>query len=308
MTYYLFFYSIALTLLFGICGFGFLVQYIRGHGKRDLWIAVMFLVFTCDNLIYFLAEMIPEFYAFYQQVIISTPFPNNIITISMVYSYRMVIGYEFDVTPSKTEKVLQVATLMTLLSATAFAEILLWRLFYHILMQCCVAAILVFGFRGLASKKAHMRPYVRRLWLVILIMSALTHVSGAIERLINILSGKPVIGNRVIGFETFGVFCVVFALWYLFRSLGAPHKSYTSDDLMALFVSRNHLTPREAELIPLLMQGDTNHEICEKLYISLSTVKVHTHNVYQKLEIERRSQLGAKYAEFAAAYQKYVTQ
>jgi len=50
------------------------------------------------------------------------------------------------------------------------------------------------------------------------------------------------------------------------------------------------LTPREHEVLDLLVQRKTNAEIAEKLIISLKTVKTHVSNILAKLQIERRQE------------------
>jgi LuxR family transcriptional regulator, maltose regulon positive regulatory protein len=48
------------------------------------------------------------------------------------------------------------------------------------------------------------------------------------------------------------------------------------------------LTPRESEVHELLAQGLTNDEIARRLYISLSTTKVHVKHIYAKLGVRSR--------------------
>ena len=48
------------------------------------------------------------------------------------------------------------------------------------------------------------------------------------------------------------------------------------------------LTPRERELVRLVAQGLRNKEIARKLDITVGTVKIHLHNVYQKLGVDSR--------------------
>jgi DNA-binding NarL/FixJ family response regulator len=48
------------------------------------------------------------------------------------------------------------------------------------------------------------------------------------------------------------------------------------------------LTAREREVHELLAQGLTNEEIARKLYISLSTTKVHVKHIYEKLGVRSR--------------------
>ena len=54
------------------------------------------------------------------------------------------------------------------------------------------------------------------------------------------------------------------------------------------------LTNRELEILALLAQRLRNKEIAEKHFISPETVKRHTINIYQKLNVNKRQQAVAK--------------
>ncbi|HKU30186.1 response regulator [Arthrobacter sp. NyZ413] len=49
------------------------------------------------------------------------------------------------------------------------------------------------------------------------------------------------------------------------------------------------LTPREAELLSLLIQGLSNRELGKRLFISEATVKTHLAHIYAKLGVETRA-------------------
>jgi len=51
------------------------------------------------------------------------------------------------------------------------------------------------------------------------------------------------------------------------------------------------LTPRETSILWLVTQGLDNGQIGEKLFISEGTVKVHLHNIYEKLQLNGRRAL-----------------
>jgi DNA-binding CsgD family transcriptional regulator len=55
-------------------------------------------------------------------------------------------------------------------------------------------------------------------------------------------------------------------------------------------VSQLELSKRELEILGLLAQGHSNQEIAAKLFISLSTVKTHIQNLFEKLDVKRRIQ------------------
>jgi NarL family two-component system response regulator LiaR len=55
-------------------------------------------------------------------------------------------------------------------------------------------------------------------------------------------------------------------------------------------VARLELSKRELEILHLLAEGYSNQEIAGKLYVSLSTVKTHIQNLFEKLDVKRRTQ------------------
>ena len=54
------------------------------------------------------------------------------------------------------------------------------------------------------------------------------------------------------------------------------------------------LSKRELEVLQLLAEGLTNSEIAARLFLSLNTVKVHTRNIYGKLDVHSRTQAIAR--------------
>lgn len=57
------------------------------------------------------------------------------------------------------------------------------------------------------------------------------------------------------------------------------------------FCSRYGISPRETEIIHEICKGLSNQEIANRLFISLQTVKDHTHRIYNKTDCSSRSQL-----------------
>jgi len=55
-----------------------------------------------------------------------------------------------------------------------------------------------------------------------------------------------------------------------------------------------HLSPREQEVLALLVGRLTNKEIGERLFISTATVKRHAHNIYEKLNVKGRREAVTK--------------
>ncbi|WP_242488078.1 response regulator transcription factor [Bacillus sp. TH13] len=56
------------------------------------------------------------------------------------------------------------------------------------------------------------------------------------------------------------------------------------------FEYKDALTKREVDVLQLLAYGKQNHEIAKILFVSEGTVKTHTHNIFQKLDVTDRTQ------------------
>jgi len=63
------------------------------------------------------------------------------------------------------------------------------------------------------------------------------------------------------------------------------------------------LTPREAEVLPLLQQGRSNAQIALELHVGIETVRTHARNIYRKLGVSSRRELGPPRAGDQRLYQ-----
>lgn len=66
---------------------------------------------------------------------------------------------------------------------------------------------------------------------------------------------------------------------------------YKTEAEMNRVFARFKISEREQEIVRLMIEGKSNKEIEDVLYISLSTVKTHVYNIYQKLGVKNRLEL-----------------
>src|SRR5205814_10325859 len=57
------------------------------------------------------------------------------------------------------------------------------------------------------------------------------------------------------------------------------------------------LSPRELEVLHLMAAGLSNQEMCERLFLALSTVKGHNRTIFGKLQVQRRTEAVARARE-----------
>jgi DNA-binding NarL/FixJ family response regulator len=60
---------------------------------------------------------------------------------------------------------------------------------------------------------------------------------------------------------------------------------------------QKHLTPREKEVLRLVMQGYSNRAIAQNLVISVGTAKIHVEHIIAKLDAVDRTQAAVRAIE-----------
>lgn len=78
------------------------------------------------------------------------------------------------------------------------------------------------------------------------------------------------------------------ALQLLKRASLNPDRTEINNALSSLPADTYNLTPREWEIVELLAQGLSYHQIAEKLIISPRTVRKHNENIYIKLRVHNK--------------------
>ncbi|MGL6104936.1 helix-turn-helix domain-containing protein [Romboutsia sp.] len=119
------------------------------------------------------------------------------------------------------------------------------------------------------------------------------------------------INNRSISEDILSMIYAVFAIKYCTKNLNVLTTSDIevegknnilntafSDKIFYEFSKHSNLTKREQEVFKLIIENKNNKEISEELFISIGTVKTHIHNIFQKVNVDRRNQLLIKYKDF----------
>ena len=66
-----------------------------------------------------------------------------------------------------------------------------------------------------------------------------------------------------------------------------PVKGFIPDEKMLLKIG---ISKREWEVLELMSEGLSNQEIAGRLFVSLNTIKTHSSNLFEKLDVKRRTQ------------------
>lgn len=100
----------------------------------------------------------------------------------------------------------------------------------------------------------------------------------------------------------FGLIALVFTILgiWLARELSQPKTVLIEKEVIVASSKMNdvdwakinelQISKRELEVLNLLATGKSNDEIAQMLFVSRNTIKTHLANLYQKLDVKRRTQ------------------
>ncbi len=90
------------------------------------------------------------------------------------------------------------------------------------------------------------------------------------------------------------IYYLIWCILILLHAMKHYHKypeSPPSMDLNERFIKFHGLSDKECEIVRMILDGKSNRQIGEKLFISIKTVKNHIYNIYQKTGVKNRMEL-----------------
>lgn len=176
--------------------------------------------------------------------------------------------------------------LMLTLARESVSHIILWNIDYLAFGFFSVYRVLLFT--DLADRQK--LPCLAGAGLMI------GRLGDALGNLLNHLLRSHTTALVLIASFLFALTVVLFVR--MFQDLYLPAAQQKSDrEIFEHFAVRHDLSVREKEVLRYLLDGCTNSEIAEKLFVSESTVKFHVHNLLQKTGCSGRAQLRSRYLE-----------
>ncbi len=304
----LWFNIMGFSLLFASLGATFLVY---GHTRPGwlkpylLYLAV-YAFFTIFNT-----------YLFFSQVYLPpSDSPFNTIALYLAFFIALVlllvvprfIRSLFDVEPGRVRRLLPIAMVVLF-----FLMMILSRLKPELGLDRA-GSVLLNGYLGLVTLEGLYRLRQKKdrssygIIFPFLMLSCGFYFFVALLNLLLPLLVSPLL-NLQVGLFTAGLICfawggvtLVYMLVENFRKAdpglgfgsGPAPGGPDTVDLIEEFFSRSSLTPREREVASLLLQGRSNREIGEELYVSPRTVEAHVYNIYRKCSVKNKLELARR--------------
>ena len=88
-------------------------------------------------------------------------------------------------------------------------------------------------------------------------------------------------------YSVLSIICTYFIIRYYFNLYKVNIKDMPLDNL----IKKYDISIREKEVVSLVIQGKSNKDIADNLFISVNTVKTHIRNIYEKIGIKSRYEL-----------------
>jgi DNA-binding CsgD family transcriptional regulator len=152
-------------------------------------------------------------------------------------------------------------------------------------LQVYGAAVVLGGFRRIEGRT--LRGLARA--FLIIILCGLPFV--VTENVSAVFPGAPRFLREfhlaeIAYFLALTVLLIVYALRYLFKATPTAPEVLSDH-----FIEKYGISPREREIISMILQGFGNKKISETLFISAMTVKNHIYHIYQKTGAQNKIQL-----------------
>jgi DNA-binding CsgD family transcriptional regulator len=272
----------------------------------------MFGLYNLDVTLIYMTEYYSELAKYYTSNLNFESTPKVIVTLLIIFTYRQIAKYSLHINISKIEYFMWAIAFLTSILIIHIDYLGIWiyggitefLLFYNV-----VISIIGIPSSGLSKSEQNLMKKILFVTLGIFLIGLMEHIivlstgSSFINIFPNQLQRRTMIEVLSIWFVGVGVF-------YLIKL--SPLGSIIEKDEEAIsrlikekelqsekelhnralqFGERCGLTNRESEILELLAKHYTNQQISDHLYISLGTVKVHVHSIFQKTGITSRDQV-----------------
>jgi DNA-binding CsgD family transcriptional regulator len=150
-----------------------------------------------------------------------------------------------------------------------------------------VVGLVVFGLGLRRMVNEHVRSLVRASLVVLpplLLLMVVQACLSLFPAAPSFVKEYPL--SELLAFLVMDTLLLAYGLRFLF--LQEASRAYV---LPEQFISRFSISPRECEIISMMVRGLSNRLIAEKLFISAMTVKNHVYHIYQKTSVMNKVQL-----------------
>lgn len=313
---FLFYYSIAMQVCAILTAASCFAAFLVSRNKVQLYVFVGFLLYYADCLLVFRDDYIMAS----KTAQVTEGFYIGDPLLSVVFGCGFLTAFWFVVCDYVKEqrKPLRFAPSVIFVVASILVDLVLpegyVRMFlFYTLREAFMAWMLLFGaFRYVTAEDrqqrmrlAHFKRFYAVLWLLVIAVVA--------ENVVFLLVVNPSMQGQSLPFfpernfaeNALALSCEFVALRSSLKYLSVRHidppkqggqrvEAFIEQNLVA-YAAEHNLTPRETEILRLLLLGKDNQNIASELSLAAGTVKVHVHRILQKTQQANRQELMKDY-------------
>lgn len=306
MTVFVFIYNILLIVLYSVTLAFAISHYLKDRNKLFLAMIIFLSFFIFDNVIIYMTEFIHSFASSYDQSFMNVPLVKTIIFLANAYCSFWIVHQ----TLKEKFKPLHYGILIVmaiwmltvpLMKNSAF-EVWLYYLSNQ-LMLIYLGCYTFYHYKKEPNLSETAKYYLKRIAILCIVsgICILIEDSFVIFNVdqYNTLSVK--IQNRNFCEDIYSILACILMFRYFIRDYSTTDEVQEEDNQekhCEAFCQHYQLTQREVEIFKLLLAQQTNQEIADTLFLSIGTVKTHVHNIFIKLDINKRNQIFSVYERF----------
>lgn len=147
--------------------------------------------------------------------------------------------------------------------------------------------VIIFGYYNLIK----MHKNNRKIFIFAVLLFASVGYIETIISLINSLLAHQVSITNQSGFLFSSIPYALYGIFLVYYFLNYTHQPSGIKQIPQTILNQYTITEREHEVIRKVLEGKSNAEIGDELFISLATVKTHLHNIYKKTGVNNRFEL-----------------
>lgn len=307
-------YTTLLTIIYTLVMSLFLSLYLKKHQKNDLLIMIYFLVIIIKGLVISMSENFHVFADDYNRLFMINPIFDTIYYLAI---FGIALKLTNDLICIKLKRYqcalyITFASWLIIVPFMADDPLKVWLYYLPSQLLTIYLGGLLLRHSKFNVKKSPFHRYVRLLACLTIIFGILICLedSFVIYYRDNYRSSMLQIQNRNISEDLFHITLCMLSVKYVLsellpskvlsltddRHLLSQSQTFEEDSVshqatFAKFIAQYGITQREGEILALLIAHKHNQEIANQLYLSLGTVKTHTHNIFIKLQVERRTEV-----------------
>lgn len=323
MESFIFIYNIFLIILYA-CALSYSSNlYLQKKSPLHLCISILFLFYIFDNTIIYMTEFLDNFSTYYDLQFMNVPSFKTVIMIVTGICLILIQHYVLDRKISFMDLCIFTLITISLIFTPLISNEALMVWSYYLPHQIFTLYLSLTGVIYLKKDPNLILKYPNiKKYRDLLILTAIFSVLIIIEDTIVIFNFDIYtdilvkINNRSISEDILSIIYAVFAIIYFSKQLNnsiskdsvLENQSQDDSELISeikvpdytfyKFAEEHNLTARERDILEVLLQNKNNQEISDELVISIGTVKSHIHNIFQKVDVTKRSMLLRTYEKF----------